>query len=59
MSQCRFEDRLTQRARVLTRPCGRIVASSPEELPKAFAQIEKARLFLCPHRIDQRLIAIA
>ncbi len=44
MSQCRFEDRLTQRARVLTRPCGRIVASSPEELPKAFAQIEKARL---------------
>jgi para-aminobenzoate synthetase component 1 len=44
MSQCRFEDRLSQRARVLTRPCGRIVASSPEELPAAFAQIEKARL---------------
>jgi para-aminobenzoate synthetase component 1 len=43
MSQCRFEDRLTQRARVLTQPCGRIVASSPEELPAAFAQIEQAR----------------
>lgn len=43
MSQCRFEDRLTQRARVLTRPCGRIVASSPEELPATFAQIEQAR----------------
>jgi para-aminobenzoate synthetase component 1 len=43
MSQCRFEDRLTQRARVLARPCGRIVASSPEELPAAFAQIEQAR----------------
>jgi para-aminobenzoate synthetase component 1 len=44
MSQCRFEDRLTQRARVLTRPSGRIVASSPEELPATFAQIEQARL---------------
>jgi para-aminobenzoate synthetase component 1 len=43
MSQCRFEDRLTLRARVLTQPCGRIVASSPEELPAAFAQIEGAR----------------
>jgi len=43
MNQCRFEDRLTQRARVLTQPCGRIVASSPEELPAAFAQIEQAR----------------
>ena len=43
MNQCRFEDRLTQRARVLTRTCGRIVAYSPEELPAAFAQIEKAR----------------
>lgn len=44
MSQCRFEDRLTQRARVLTQPCGRIMASSPEELPATFAQIEQARL---------------
>ena len=43
MSQCRFEDRLTLRARVLTQPCGRILASSPEELPAAFAQIEGAR----------------
>ena len=43
MNQCRFEDRLTQRARVLTQPCGRIVASSPKELPAAFAQIEQAR----------------
>jgi len=43
MSQCRFEDRLTQRARVLARPCGRIMASSPEELPAAFAKIEQAR----------------
>jgi para-aminobenzoate synthetase component 1 len=43
MNQCRFEDRLTQRARVLTQPCGRIVASSPEELPAAFAKIENAR----------------
>jgi len=43
MSQCRFEDRLTLRARVLTQPCGRIMASSPEELPAAFAQIEGVR----------------
>jgi len=43
MSHCRFEDRLTQRARVLTEPLGRIVASKPEELPAAFAQIEEAR----------------
>ena len=43
MNECRFEDRLTQRARVLTRTCGRIVAHSSEELPAAFAQIEKAR----------------
>lgn len=43
MSHCRFEDRLTQHARVLTQPCGRIVASSPGELPDAFAQIEDAR----------------
>jgi para-aminobenzoate synthetase component I len=43
MSQCRFEDRLTKRARVLARPCGRIMASSPEELPAAFAKIEQAR----------------
>ena len=43
MSQCRFEDRLTLRARVLSQPCGRILASSPEELPAAFAQIEGAR----------------
>ena len=43
MSQCRFEDRLTQHARVLTRPCGRIVACSVQELPAAFAQIEQAR----------------
>jgi para-aminobenzoate synthetase component I len=43
MSQCRFEDRLTQRSRVLTHPCGRIVASLPEELPAAFALIEDAR----------------
>jgi len=43
MSHCRFEDRLTQRARVLTEPLRRIVASEPEELPAAFAQIEEAR----------------
>lgn len=43
MSQCRFEDRLTLRSRVLSQPCGRILASSPEELPAAFAQIEGAR----------------
>lgn len=43
MSHCRFEDRLTQRARVLTEPLGRIVAYKPEELPAAFAQIEAAR----------------
>ncbi len=43
MSQCRFEDRLTQRARVMTQPCGRIVACSSEELPDAFTQIEEAR----------------
>lgn len=43
MSQCRFEDRLTQRARVLRQPCGRIVAFSAQELPAAFAQIEQAR----------------
>lgn len=43
MSHCRFEDRLTQRARVLTEPLGRIVASKPQELPAAFAQIEDAR----------------
>ncbi len=43
MSQCRFEDRLSQHARVLTEPCGRIVAAKPEELPAAFARIEEAR----------------
>ncbi|MCM0034701.1 MAG: aminodeoxychorismate synthase component I [Burkholderiaceae bacterium] len=43
MSHCRFEDRLTQHARVLTKPLGRIVASKPEELSAAFAQIEAAR----------------
>ena len=43
MSHCRFEDRLTQHARVLTQPCGRIVATSARELPEAFAQIETAR----------------
>ncbi len=43
MNHCRFEDRLTQHARVLTEPLGRIVASKPEELPAAFAQIEDAR----------------
>lgn len=42
MSHCRFEDRLSQHARVLTQPCGRIVATSPEELPQAFDQIEQA-----------------
>lgn len=44
MSHCRFEDRLSQQARVLTQPCGRIVATSPAELPGAFDQIEQARL---------------
>jgi para-aminobenzoate synthetase component 1 len=43
MNHCRFEDRLTQHARVLTEPLGRIVASKSEELPAAFAQIEDAR----------------
>lgn len=43
MNCCRFEDRLTQHARVLTEPLGRIVAYKPEELPAAFAQIEDAR----------------
>ena len=43
MSHCRFEDRLTQHARVLTAPLGRVVASQPEELADAFAQIEDAR----------------
>jgi para-aminobenzoate synthetase component 1 len=43
MNHCRFEDRLTQHARVLTQPCGRIVATSGKELPEAFAQIEAAR----------------
>jgi para-aminobenzoate synthetase component 1 len=43
MSHCRFEDRLSQHARILTQPCGRIVATSPGELPQAFDQIEKSR----------------
>jgi para-aminobenzoate synthetase component 1 len=43
MSLCRFEDRLSQHARVLTEPLGRIVASKPEDLPGVFAQIEEAR----------------
>lgn len=47
MSQCRFEDRLKQRARVLTQPCGRIMACSAQELPAAFAQIEEARRGAC------------
>lgn len=41
---CRFEDHLTQQARVLTGQCGRIVACSAEELSAAFTQIESARL---------------
>lgn len=43
MTQCRFEDRLTQHARVLSGLRTRIVASRPEELPTAFARIEEAR----------------
>lgn len=43
MSQCRFEDRHSQHARVLTEPLGRIVASKSEDLSEAFAQIEEAR----------------
>jgi len=44
MSHCRFEDRLTQHARVLTGQCGRIVAHTANELESAFEQIEAARL---------------
>ncbi len=43
MSHCRFEDRLTQHARVLTGLRERIVARLAVELPHAFAQIEQAR----------------
>lgn len=43
MSQCRFEDRLSQHARVLTGPCGRIVAHTASELVAAFSHIEAAR----------------
>jgi len=43
MSHCRFENRLTQQARVLTGLRERIVACSAQELPAAFAQIEEAR----------------
>jgi len=44
MSHCRFEDRLTQHARVLTGQCGRIVAHTANELESAFEQIEAVRL---------------
>lgn len=44
MNQCRFEDRLNQRARVLSGPCGRIVAHTAEELGATFEKIEAARL---------------
>lgn len=42
MSHCRFEDRLTQHARVLTGLRERVVARSASELPLAFKQIEQA-----------------
>jgi para-aminobenzoate synthetase component 1 len=44
MKHCRFEDRITGQARVLHSLCERIRASTPDELPDAFARIEQARL---------------
>lgn len=43
MSHCRFEDRLSQHARVLMGQCGRIVAHQANELETAFEKIETAR----------------
>jgi para-aminobenzoate synthetase component I len=43
MSICRFEDRLTGQARVLSGLRMRITARTANELPEAFAQIEAAR----------------
>ena len=43
MNHCRFEDRLTQQARVLTGLRERIVACTASELPTAFTRIEQAR----------------
>ncbi len=44
MNICRFEDRLTGQARVLSGLRARITARHASELPAAFAQIEAARL---------------
>jgi len=43
MSHCRFEDRLTQHARVLTGRRERIVACTASELSLAFERIEQAK----------------
>lgn len=43
MSHCRFEDRLSQHARVLMGQCGRIVAHRASELETAFEKIEATR----------------
>ena len=43
MTHCRFEDRLSGEARVLTNPLCRIEARARDELPDAFARIAQAQ----------------
>jgi para-aminobenzoate synthetase component 1 len=43
MTHCRFEDRLSGEARVLTNPLFRIEARAQDELPDAFARITHAQ----------------